>query len=76
MWKEKMEFDDFPRWLNPKLSIKEVEKCYKDEIKQIDDTARWRKSPNKVPWFPWAYYCVAHTDYTKYQWWNKFNYYK
>ena len=58
----KLTFKDFPRWLNPKLSHK--------EIKKIDDMAAWRKSPNKVPWFPWAYYCVAFTDHTKYQWWT------
>lgn len=69
---KKLEFDDFPRWLNPNLSHKEIKKCYEDEIKRIDDMARRRKSPNKVPWYPWAYYCVAHIDYTKYQWWNSF----
>lgn len=68
----KIEFDDFPRWLNPKLSHKEIKKCYEDEIKKIDNMARRRKSPNKVPWYPWAYYCVAHIDHTKYQWWNNF----
>lgn len=45
----KLTFDDFPRWLNPKLSHKEIKKCYEDEIKKIDDMAAWRKSPNKVP---------------------------
>ena len=51
-------------WRSPK----EVRKIYENEIKRIEDNAKWRKSPNKVPWFPWAYYCVAHVDYTKYQW--------
>ena len=46
---KKFTFDDFPRWLNPKLSHKEIKKCYEDEIKKIDDMARRRKSPNKVP---------------------------
>ena len=61
---------DFPRWLNPKLSIKEIEKCYKDEIDAIDERAKRRKANEhiKVPWSPWAYYCVAFTDYTKQQW--------
>ena len=42
---------DFPRWLNPKLSIKEIEKCYKDEIDAIDERAKRRKANehNKVP---------------------------
>lgn len=59
---DKITFNDFPRWLNPKLSHKEIEKCYKDEIEKIDRIANWRKSPIKVPWYPWAYYCVAVTD--------------
>jgi hypothetical protein len=47
--KEEITFKDFPRWLNPKLSHKEIEKCYKDEIEEIDRIANWRKSPIKVP---------------------------
>lgn len=47
--KEKIDFNDFPRWLNPNLSIKEIEKCYRDEIEEIDRIANWRKSPIKVP---------------------------
>ena len=66
----KLNYEDFPWWLNPKLSSKEIEKCYKEEIKKIDDMAAWRKSKYKIPWYPWAYYCVAVIDYTKYQGWN------
>ena len=59
---------NYPWRLDPKLSIKQIEKCYQEEISEIDRMAQWRKSPYKVPWYPWAYYCVALTDYTKYQW--------
>ena len=45
----KLAFKNFPRWLNPNLSNKEIKKCYEDEIKKIDDMARRRKSPNKIP---------------------------
>ena len=51
-------------WRSPK----EVRKEYDKEIKRIDDYARWRKSPYKIPWCPWAYACVAPVDHTKYQW--------
>ena len=63
----KLTFKDFPRWLNPNLSHKEIKAEYEKEIKAIDDMARWRKSKYKIPWHPWAYYCVDVTDYTKYQ---------
>ena len=45
----KLIFKDFPRWLNPKLSHKEIKAEYDKEIKKIDDMAAWRKSPNKIP---------------------------
>lgn len=64
----KLTFKDFPRWLNPKLSHKEIKAEYEKEIKEINDMAAWRKSKYKIPNCPWAYYCVAFTDYTKYQW--------
>lgn len=64
----KLSFKDFPRWLNPTLSIKEIETYYKKEVEEVERMAAWRKSPNKIAWYPWAYYCVAFTDYTKQQW--------
>lgn len=66
MQKQKLEFDDFPRWLNPKLSHKEIKKHYESEINNIDEEAMRRKNP-------YYWYCIVSTDYTKYQWWNKFN---
>ena len=60
--------NDYPRRLDNKLSMKEIEKCYKDEIELIEYKAKWRKSPYKVPWYPWAYYCTYVTDYTLLQW--------
>lgn len=32
----KLEFDDFPRWLNPKLSHKQIKECYEEELRRID----------------------------------------
>lgn len=57
----KIEFKDFPRWLNPKLSHKEIKQHYEAEIKRIDEKAMRRKNP-------YYWYCVAFTDYTKFQW--------
>lgn len=59
----KLTFKDFPRWLNPKLSQKEIKKHYEAEVRKIDENAMRRKNP-----FYW--YCVAFTDYTKLQWNN------
>ena len=63
-WKEYF-FKPLMPW-NPKKIRKEYEK----ELEEIERLSKRRKSPNKVPWYPWAYYCVAITDYTKYQWGN------
>ena len=41
--------NDYPRRLNNKLSMKEIEKCYRDEIELIEYKAKWRKSPYRVP---------------------------
>ena len=45
----RLEFDDFPRWLNPNLSHKQIKAEYEKEIKKIDDMAEWRKSKYKIP---------------------------
>jgi len=42
---------------------------YEKEMKRIEDYKNRRKSPDKIPWRPWAYYCKADIDYTKYQRW-------
>lgn len=42
---------------------------YEKEMKRIEDYEKRRKSANKIPWCPWAYYCRVDTDYTKYQRW-------
>ena len=58
---DKITFKDFPRWLNPKLSHKEIKKSYEREIRRIDERAARRKNP-------YYWYCVDFTDYTKLQW--------
>ena len=45
----KLTFKDFPRWLNPNLSHKQIKAEYEKEIKKIDDMAAWRKSKYKIP---------------------------
>ena len=45
----RLEFDDFPRWLNPNLSHKQIKAEYEKEIKKIDDMVKWRKSKDKIP---------------------------
>lgn len=58
----KLTFKDFPRWLNPKLSMKEKKECYDKEIRYIDERAMIRKNPH-------YWYCISYErDYTKYQW--------
>ena len=42
---------------------------YEKEMKRIEDYKNRRESADKIPWCPWAYYCRADTDYTKYQRW-------
>ena len=31
-----MQANEFPRWLNPKLKMKEITKCYEKEIEEIE----------------------------------------
>ena len=57
----KLEFKDFPRWLNPELSHKEIKQHYEAEVRRIDEKAMRRKNP-------YYWYCVSFTDYTKLQW--------
>jgi hypothetical protein len=42
---EKLTFDDFPRWLNPKLKNKEIKKRYDNEIKRIEGNTVRRRNP-------------------------------
>ena len=41
----KLTFKDFPRWLNPELSHKEINEAYEREVKRIDEKAMRRKNP-------------------------------
>jgi hypothetical protein len=41
----KLTFKDFPRWLNPELSHKEIKQHYEAEVKRIDEKAMRRKNP-------------------------------
>ena len=63
---EKIKKYVFWLWKNPK----EIRKEYDDEINRIEDYRKRKNSKYKIPGCPWAYYCVAEVDHSKYQWWN------
>ena len=46
---------------------KKIRKEYDDRLHEIDRITAWKKSPYKIPWCPWAYYCIAKIDYSKYE---------
>ncbi len=48
-------------------STKKTAKEYHDEMESIERYAAWRKSPYKVPWYPWCFACVAPRNYGKYE---------